>query len=473
MSSKEEILRRNLEELEKRVAMYGPGKAPLFLVNQIADLREQLGLKEDEDALKISGKSKPGDERQPDVEPFVLQVSQPADGSPQVQVQQSWAGESAPHPLELPYSADELKVVLKALATPVGKLPQGHFDADETRFLEGLGIVDSGYRLQIASEIVGRRLYQALFPPPVAQLFHAARSQAQSQHQALLLRLVFDAGAAGLAAYPWELINEDVPLIADGVVDLARYILLSRPRSAITVEPPFKVLGISARPSDLRPLSQRAEAEAIAAGLGALSGRQLVEITWLDSPTREALVDALRHQDVHVVHFDGHGTFGRLCPSCHIPHTPTSKQCIRCDYPLSTVDPQGYLAFEGENGKAHYVSARRFANALSRGRVQLAVLSACQSGEVGGRDVFSGVGPALIQAGVPAVVAMQLAIPIAHAVPFARALYTSLADFSTLVSAVGHGRQQLYDESYNPQTWFVPTVYLRSNDPWGTLFQAT
>jgi hypothetical protein len=473
MSSKEEILRRNLEELEKRVAMYGPGKAPLFLVSQIAELREQLGLKEDEDAPKISGESKPGDERQPDVEPFILQVSQPADGSPQVQVQQSWAGESAPHPLELPYSADELKVVLKALATPVGKLPQGHFDADETHFLERLGAVASGYRLQRAGEIVGQRLYEALFPPPVAQLFHTARSQAGAQHQALLLRLVFDANAAGLAAYPWELINEDVPLVADGVVDLVRYILLSRPQSAITVEPPLKVLGISPRPRDLRPLSQRAESEAIAEGLSALSDQRLVEITWLSSPTRQALVDALRHQDVHIVHFDGHGTFGRLCPSCHIPHTPTSKQCTRCEYPLSTVDPQGHLAFEKKDGTANYVSARRFANALSHSQVQLAVLSACQSGEVGGRDVFSGVGPALIQAGIPAVVAMQLAIPMAHAVPFGRALYTSLADFSTLVDAVGHGRQQLYDESYNPQTWFIPAVYLRSRDPWGTLFQAT
>ena len=42
MSTLLEIKTRNLEELERRAAMHGPGAAPLFLLNQIAELREEL-----------------------------------------------------------------------------------------------------------------------------------------------------------------------------------------------------------------------------------------------------------------------------------------------------------------------------------------------------------------------------------------------------------------------------------------------
>jgi hypothetical protein len=42
MSDRLEIMERNLGELEKRKEMYGPGKAPLFLLNQIAELQKEI-----------------------------------------------------------------------------------------------------------------------------------------------------------------------------------------------------------------------------------------------------------------------------------------------------------------------------------------------------------------------------------------------------------------------------------------------
>lgn len=42
MSTVLDIKLRNLEELERRAAMHGPGEAPLFLLNQIALLKEDL-----------------------------------------------------------------------------------------------------------------------------------------------------------------------------------------------------------------------------------------------------------------------------------------------------------------------------------------------------------------------------------------------------------------------------------------------
>ncbi len=613
MSTRLEILARNLKELEKRKSMHAPGEEPLFLLSQIEELKEQirqeggreleslrhrydearenlrlieerkssyvlstdipLGLIKDERRLRDELKElekrvrflenllESVRDRDPDEEmnggdgnkrekrdedetieeiPFVLRLLHPQGGAPQVLVQHSGAGEDKPCPLKLPYAVEylfsidldlgeldrkeaseklreqfeehnetltsqalveenrvgnhwkiidgdreyvirnegqklnvyghNLALVMKALATSVGKLPADSFDDNEVKRLEHLGLVESGHLLERIYKVVGQCLYDALFPTEIERLFYAERNKARSKRRSLALRLIFDAGGATLASYPWELIHDDVPLVADGVVDLTRYIALPNPRSALEVNLPLRVLGIAPRPSGLPSLPLSDEPQAVSEGLTALAEREALEITWLSPPTRRALLETLQQEDVHIIHFDGHGSFGRLCPTCHILHTATSKHCVRCQYPLSTVDARGYLAFEDKDGKVNYVSARSFANALSRNKTQVVVLSACRSGQVGGASVFNGVGPALIQAGVPAVVAMQLPVPVDDAVRFARTFYISLASFHSLVEAVGRGRQQLYDETCNPRTWFVPTLYLRSDDPQGDVF---
>lgn len=492
MSTRLEIMIRNLKELEKRAAMHGPGEAPLFLLSQIEELKEQVHQEIDDlqakamdderiqrletllasvQSVELAAKAGGRDVQADGRVPFAVQIMQPEDSPPQVLVQRSWAGDTGPQPLEPPYGPDDLALVMKALATPVGNLPPGRFDADEVTRLEDLNLVESGHLLERMYRVVGGDLYEALFPPEVERLFHAARSQTRSERRSLALRLVFDAGVATLASYPWELIHDDVPLVADGVVDLTRYVAFPGPRSALDVTLPLRVLGIASRPSGLPSLPPSDEPQAVSEGLASLAEQEALEMTWLSPPTRRALLDTLQQEDVHIIHFDGHGSFGRLCPACHVLHTATSEQCACCHYPLSTVDARGYLAFEDEDGDVTYVSARSLANALSRNKTQVVVLSACRSGQVGGGSVFAGVGPALIQAGVPAVVAMQLPVPVDDAVRFARTFYTSLADFRPLVEAVGRGRQQLYDETCNPRTWFVPTLYLRSDDPRGEMFR--
>lgn len=497
MSNKLEIMVRNLKELERRAAMHGPGQAPLFLLNQIEDLRREIRQQSEEELVNLEPADSEQRERirrvgelvaavQPgegvveavrdDIRfgefiPFVLQLSQPQDGQPQVRVQHSWAGETGPHMLTLPYEPDQLTLVLKALATPVGKLPPHRFTANDTSQLQTLGLVEAGYLLERVYQKVGRALYQALFPQPVEILFQAALTRSKEENRPLAVRLIFDAETSVLAVYPWELIYSDVPLVADGLVDLTRYIAFPGPQPSLEVQLPLRVLIISARPSGLAVLPNQAEPEAIMVGLQPLARQGMVELRRLATPTREALIDYLRTEDVHLIHFDGHGSFGRLCPTCHILHTPTSQRCIKCEYPLSTVAAQGYLAFEDADRQVHYVSARVFANALTRSQTRVVMLSACQSGQVGGEGVFSGVGASLIQAGVPAVAAMQLAIPLEQAIQFARSFYTVLAEFRPLVEAVGRGRQQLYGATSNPQAWFVPTLYLRSDDPRGKLFK--
>ncbi|MDI7277912.1 MAG: CHAT domain-containing protein, partial [Anaerolineae bacterium] len=124
-------------------------------------------------------------------------------------------------------------------------------------------------------------------------------------------------------------------------------------------------------------------------------------------------------------------------------------------------------AFERAGGGADWRSAENLAAALFRNpQVRLAVLSACRSGTVGGALVFSGAGPALIGAGVPAVVAMQCEVPLYATVAFAEAFYAALAERLPLVQAVANARTHLDDEM-----WYRPALYLRGrNDPRGILF---
>ncbi len=98
--------------------------------------------------------------------------------------------------------------------------------------------------------------------------------------------------------------------------------------------------------------------------------------------------------------------------------------------------------------------------------LRLAVLSACRSGAVGGETLFGGAGPALIQAGVPAVVATQLPITAGAAARFAQGFYRALGRLETLPAAVNAGRLRILDTAQ----WFIPTLYLRGQDDKGRLF---
>jgi CHAT domain-containing protein len=133
------------------------------------------------------------------------------------------------------------------------------------------------------------------------------------------------------------------------------------------------------------------------------------------------------------------------------------------------VPPLGYLAFEKEGSReADWVNSRALEHLLYPSTVRVAVLSACRSGEVRGETLFGGVGPALIQAGVPAVVAMQVPITVPAAVRFMQGFYGALGRFESLDEAMTSGRRRLF----RGREWFIPALYLRSRDDEGQLFKS-
>jgi CHAT domain-containing protein len=206
--------------------------------------------------------------------------------------------------------------------------------------------------------------------------------------------------------------------------------------------------------------------------LAQLANEQLLRLDVLTKPTYESLLDYLETNTAHILHFDGHGAFARQCPACHAMNYPHQTQCQAkkdgniCGQDIASIGPQGYLAFENANGSVEWVGSEILGNLLYNRPLRLAVLSACRSGGVGGETLFGGTAPALIQAGIPAVVSTQLPISVDAATKFMQGFYRALARFETLPAAVNAGRIRVIQTN----EWFIPTLYLRSKDDEGHLF---
>jgi|GEM_PF-2038827 len=368
----------------------------------------------------------------------------------------------------LPYGPADLIAVLKVLE--LGYDDPSLFSDAQKEVLRRLGLVRDGFLAPDALASIGKGLYRALFRRRVESAFQMALNQGKVDRVPVALQLRFDEEAVDLARYPWELLHDGYAhLVPSGAVELTRYIAYPEAPTGLEVGPPWRLLFLAPRPKDLGRLPEAAERRAVWESLQPLAEPGRLDLHMLEEPTYDALLARIEEASAagtpfHIIHFDGHGVFARRCPRCREMHYPHLTTCRSCGAPLE--DPLGYLAFEGEGGRADLVSTDAMRNLLRMSGVRLAFLSACQSAVVRGESLFGGLGPGLIQAGVPAVVAMQFSIPVSAAVEFAHGFYSALARCQAVPKAVTSGRRRLFRE----RSWFIPALYLRSADDKGLLF---
>jgi hypothetical protein len=178
-----------------------------------------------------------------------------------------------------------------------------------------------------------------------------------------------------------------------------------------------------------------------------------VTIAWepfIEDATYDALMVALR-KGCDLFHFAGHGVFEQ-----------------------NAIDPQtgapigaGSIVLEKdkETKEPHLLAAGELALLLQNARVRVAVFGACESGRRDGLSAWTGVAPAIVERGVPAVVAMQYEVLDDHAVAFSRMFYASLAAGLSVDEAVSAGRLAMLGASTeNNVEWGVPVLYMRSPD---------
>jgi CHAT domain-containing protein len=163
-----------------------------------------------------------------------------------------------------------------------------------------------------------------------------------------------------------------------------------------------------------------------------------VELQRLEVGTVSALRSALRRDEWHVLHFIGHGRF---------------------DAGIG----DGVLLFEGPQRRSRLVSGQDLGVLLhDHDSLKLVVLNACEGSRSDPDDAFSGAAQALIQQGLPAVVAMQTEVSDSAAIAISSEMYSAIADGYPLEGALAAARKAVYTDG-NQTEWATPVLFVRTS----------
>jgi hypothetical protein len=170
----------------------------------------------------------------------------------------------------------------------------------------------------------------------------------------------------------------------------------------------------------------------------ALAGEGIV-LDMLDAPaTLKRLEEKLR-EGYHVLHLVAHGAFN------------AKRQ-------------QAAVYLQTEAGTTQRVVDEDLVAMLSRlqNRPALIVLAACQSAARSTRYEFIGLGPKLVQAGMPAVIAMQDFVTVSTAREFSATLYHQLLEHAVIDLAVNQARSTLLTTGRPDAA--IPVLFMRLKD---------
>ena len=292
----------------------------------------------------------------------------------------------------------------------------------------------------------GSALFQLLFQGDLRDLWVAARSDLEQEHiRGLRLRL--DLQPAAVAALPWEALydpDRNLPFAASSQVSLVRVASLYRHVGAVRrlrVALPLRVL--IAAPEDangtLDIVQEIANTQQLLGSLGA-------DVIQLATPlTGRFNITDLRRRLTSVkptiFHFIGHGA-------------PEGLWMWHRNQPILVSTASLRSVMEGATS------------------VKLALINSCLAARQPGQRLFTTVAEQMLQAGVPAVIAMQFPIRDDTAIDFAHFLYEELlcgACPGHIDLAVAAARAGLY--MLNPGDFSYGTPILWLNRPNGQIFQ--
>ena len=279
----------------------------------------------------------------------------------------------------------------------------------------------------------GRRLGKLLFAAPgLADAFGQAKGSAFSTPgHGLRLRLVIPPDVSELHRLAWETIvvpGDDLPLAMDERVLFSRT-LGGRDLATVSHHPSNpKIVAAVANPTDLAdPLDVADELARLRAGVGDLPITELVD----GRATLDAIGQALA-EGADVLYLACHGLFDQ-------------------DTPL--------LILEDPNRRAALVSGKDLAAAVRRlpRRPSLVVLASCQSAGDGDGEVLAATGPLLVDAGVPAVVAMQGSVGMATLAAWLSVFWSKWRTDGAVDRAVAAARWAVREAD----DWWMPVAFVR------------
>lgn len=159
-------------------------------------------------------------------------------------------------------------------------------------------------------------------------------------------------------------------------------------------------------------------------------------VTFIEKATLEQIEEKLRESGIF--HFSGHGGFKQEQSDVFGMYSGT-----------------GALLLQDQS-----LPAEQLAINVQGSELRLVVLGGCETGRRDGIYVWGGIAPALMKAGVPAVVANQYKIDNDAASAFSRRFYQALVGGLPIEEAVALGRLGIFNEDPNNRDWGVPVLYL-------------
>lgn len=302
---------------------------------------------------------------------------------------------------------------------------------------------------------LGEWLFRALFIGDVRRLYDAARAEQHGRP----LNIVLTCAIPWIAALPWEFAYDPMrrKYLASEEVHFTRGVMASVPAEVITRRSEkLRLLVVSAQPPDASLLSIEAEQERIQHAFKSLTDSGLVEIEPLLDASPTALQEHIMREQVQgrsydVVHFISHGEFERDAA-------------------------EGKLLLVNADGDTQELEVRPLREMLSSRGIHLVFLNACESGvgyaphkkprkESPPSRAARGIAQALVEGGLPAVVANQYTVLDTAALAFAGSFYRALALGSSLGQAAREARIALnYAVNGEAIDWAVPVLYARDPD---------
>ena len=319
--------------------------------------------------------------------------------------------------------------------------------------LEKALLKSSGRRRRIPSKeeqavlTFGKALFDFLMAGEIGQRFAVSYDRAQQAGKGLRIKLRIQDPV--LAALPWEFLYDqrvDRYLALSQRTPLLRYLELPLALRPLQIQPPLRILAMIANPNDQQLLDVAVEKERIEQAVAGLQEEGLVELTWLPGQSWRDLQKAMRQPKWHIFHFIGHGGFNKL-------------------------DNEGYLLFADRQGRSQPMPATNLKRLLSdHNTLRMVLLNSCE-GAQSGDDIFSSTAAALVQGGIPCVVAMQYEITDIAAIEFSRMFYEALADGLPLETVISEARKSITFSKPNSLEWGTPVIFTHAPD--GILFNLT
>ncbi len=359
----------------------------------------------------------------------------------------------------LPYSSNTLRSLLKILNEGAKSIENDPVAMDN---LTAAGLVKNNRIVSNYLELIGKRLYDVVFSNSSFPEFFMARKK----DKPVVLELLFDHDDVILSQLPWELMFDgEIPLfVANHEVYLVRSLASNTGNNDFDSQQNVSYLStpkvLSVHPRPIGPDKMPAPEKAI---LKKLSERLWFEWKESDPPRWKSMLEIVQSPSpkFNIFHFDGHGTFGRLCAQCDAVNDPLTDKCWNCSADISSTVSDGYLDFEDDTKNRDRVKVMDLKVLFANSGFQIGVISACRSAEIEGLSVFNGIAPGLIQAGFQAVIGMQGSPTVGVAAKFLDTFYNSLASGYPVYQAVTSGRLEIFREK--PVCWFVPVLYMQEN----------